>query len=279
MTVQLQHTSLQHEVQSACMPTYIMHCTDTLVFFQATSMYCDGCSVTVPKWRQMILEGHLCMMLPNMDRWRSVGGGHINYNNCYTASNCVYIIMDVTLHCIIKCGMNCCVSYHNCDFNTVTQALKVLVATGANPHIQDNDGLTPADLAEECGHGTCARYLRSCPVPAEKSGTQVNIVVPIRYQSNHVSIDIIVDIFKVVFFVDFVTGKMARTQWHRTDPACSRQMPYLHCFSPFAYRFSPYWEHFDKGNIASMCSQYGLKRYANGLKWYAIANGASTASV
>ena len=153
------------------------------------------------------------------------GGGHINYNNCYTASNCVYIIMDVTLHCIIKCGMNCCISYHNCDFNTVTQALKVLVATGANPHIQDNDGLTPADLAEECGHGTCARYLRSCPVPAEKSGTQVNIVVPIRYQSNHVSIDIIVDIFKVFFFVDFVTqGKWpVRSGIGQTQPALDRR--------------------------------------------------------
>ena len=64
---------------------------------------------------------------------------------------------------------------------------------------------------------------------------------------------------------------------HRTDPACSRRTLYLHGlrtrFSPFMYRFSPYWDHFDNGNIASMCSQYGLKQYANGLKWY--ANGAS----
>ena len=44
-----------------------------------------------------------------------------------------------------------------------------------------------------------------------------------------------------------------RTHGQRTDPA---RTPYLHRlriyrFSPFACRFSPYWDHFDNGNIVS----------------------------
>ena len=39
------------------------------------------------------------------------------------------------------------------------------MATGVDPHTRDLDGMTPADLAEECGHSKCADYLRSCPTP------------------------------------------------------------------------------------------------------------------
>ena len=50
------------------------------------------------------------------------------------------------------------------------------------------------------------------------------------------------------------TGKMVRMHGHRTYSACSRRTPYLHHLHTisvhFAYRFSPYWEHFDNGNIA-----------------------------
>ena len=41
------------------------------------------------------------------------------------------------------------------------QSLKVLVATGVDPHVKDLDGMTPADLAEECGHSTCSVFLSS----------------------------------------------------------------------------------------------------------------------
>ena len=92
-----------------------------------------------------------------------------------------------------------------------------------------------------------------------------------------------------------------------TQPAVDRHHTCTVCtpFSPFAYRFSPYWEHFDNGNIVSesksqcffgyhecikitlrgICavleevewSHNRLKWYANGLKQY--ANGESMASV
>ena len=61
-------------------------------------------------------------------------------------------------------------------------------------------------------------------------------------------------------------GKMARMHGHRTDPACSRRMPYLHHLRTVSVRI---------GNTSRLCSrcqcsQYGLKRRAN---------GASTASI
>ena len=76
------------------------------------------------------------------------------------------------------------------------------------------------------------------------------------------------------------TGKMpVRMGIGWTQPALNRCRTCTVCvlFQSVVYRFNPYWEHFDNGNIASMCSQYRLKRYANALKRY--ANGASTASV
>ncbi len=41
----------------------------------------------------------------------------------------------------------------------------MLVATGVDPHTKDLDGMTPADLAEECKHLNCANYLRSQKTP------------------------------------------------------------------------------------------------------------------
>ncbi|XP_019647016.1 PREDICTED: espin-like [Branchiostoma belcheri] len=41
------------------------------------------------------------------------------------------------------------------------ECLKVLVEAGEDVHGQDHDGFTPADLAEECGHTVCAKYLRT----------------------------------------------------------------------------------------------------------------------
>lgn len=38
-----------------------------------------------------------------------------------------------------------------------------MISKGADPHIRDSDGLTPADLAEECNYNECAIYLRNQP--------------------------------------------------------------------------------------------------------------------
>ena len=45
------------------------------------------------------------------------------------------------------------------------QALKVLLSTGVDHMVQDLDGLTAADLAEECGHIACADFLREYEPP------------------------------------------------------------------------------------------------------------------
>lgn len=34
-----------------------------------------------------------------------------------------------------------------------------------DPNARDLDGLTPADLAEECGHNECAQFLRNYHPP------------------------------------------------------------------------------------------------------------------
>ena len=54
---------------------------------------------------------------------------------------------------------------HAKSINVITlpqkQALKVLVASGIDPDIRDMDGLTPADLADECDKKDCVDFLRS----------------------------------------------------------------------------------------------------------------------
>ena len=37
----------------------------------------------------------------------------------------------------------------------------MLIASGMNTDVQDMDGLTPADLADECDHEDCALFLRN----------------------------------------------------------------------------------------------------------------------
>ena len=39
------------------------------------------------------------------------------------------------------------------------------MATGIDPDIRDLDGLTPADLAEDCGHSACAQFLQTYKPP------------------------------------------------------------------------------------------------------------------
>ena len=46
------------------------------------------------------------------------------------------------------------------------KALKVLLSTGVDHTVQDLDGLTAADLAEECGHMDCAEFLRDYEPPS-----------------------------------------------------------------------------------------------------------------
>ena len=41
----------------------------------------------------------------------------------------------------------------------------MLLSTGVDHTVQDLDGLTAADLAEECGHMTCADLLRDYEPP------------------------------------------------------------------------------------------------------------------
>lgn len=43
------------------------------------------------------------------------------------------------------------------------EAVQLLVSMGADPHACDSDGLTPADLAEECDFESCSLFLRSRP--------------------------------------------------------------------------------------------------------------------
>ena len=45
------------------------------------------------------------------------------------------------------------------------KALEVLLSTGADHTVQDLDGLTAADLAEECGHMFCADFIRGYEPP------------------------------------------------------------------------------------------------------------------
>ncbi len=44
----------------------------------------------------------------------------------------------------------------------------MLVASGMEVDIRDTDGLTPAELAMECGHKDCADFLKS-PSQVESS--------------------------------------------------------------------------------------------------------------
>lgn len=37
----------------------------------------------------------------------------------------------------------------------------MLIASGMDTTVRDMDGLTPADLANECGHKDCEMFLRS----------------------------------------------------------------------------------------------------------------------
>jgi hypothetical protein len=45
------------------------------------------------------------------------------------------------------------------------EALKVLLSTGVDHTAQDLDGLTAADLAQECGHSACAQFLNDYEPP------------------------------------------------------------------------------------------------------------------
>ena len=154
---------------------------------QATATCYDGCLAMVQRWRLMTLEELLSTMLLSMGRWRWVEKRYIQLYLMHVGS-LLYLYMregDAAWNFIIYYNTislsspppfvpppSLSLSHTHTHTHTL-QVLKVLVATGVNPHIQDNDGLTPADLAEDCGHGACASYLRSCPVPPEQPETQV----------------------------------------------------------------------------------------------------------
>ena len=56
------------------------------------------------------------------------------------------------------------------------------MATGVDPHTHDLDGLTPANLAEECGHKACADFLNSCAYqPSELPNNTVSMILYIDY--------------------------------------------------------------------------------------------------
>lgn len=52
----------------------------------------------------------------------------------------------------------------------------MLLSTGVDHTVQDLDGLTAAELAEECGHVACADFLRDYEPPSLPDLMVYNII-------------------------------------------------------------------------------------------------------
>ena len=60
--------------------------------------------------------------------------------------------------------------------------MKVLVASGMDTDIRDMDGLTAADLAEECDQKDCVYFLRSPSQVSGKTPEHLSSLIHYRYE-------------------------------------------------------------------------------------------------